>query len=68
MLPVMNAASAVAAIELAAMNPPPANVTKMVLRLASNFATKEFVEVPLAARKAAPLVVVNAPEVVVPAT
>ena len=63
MLPVINTASLVAAIELASMDPPPQKVTKIGLpRLAPNFATNELVAVPDAAVNAAPPVAVNAPE------
>lgn len=57
MLPVMNAASAVAAMELADMDAAPAKVTKIGLRSLLNFATKELVDVPEDVGKAAPEVV-----------
>ena len=53
-------------MEAAAILPLPAKVRKRRLRLGSNLATKEFVEVPAGAGKAAPVVAEREPEVVVP--
>jgi hypothetical protein len=68
MLPVMKTALEVAAMEATAILPLPAKVRKTGLRLESNLATKELVEVPVGVGNAALAVAASVPEVVVPVT